>query len=345
MQKPSLTPTTDDARNWFRGFLMGAADIIPGVSGGTVALILGIYHRLVTAISHIDSQSLDLLRKRELTSAAERVDLRFLCGLGVGILSGVVLLAGVMHTLLIDHTCLTYACFFGLIFASCWLVAVSVTEWNIKRYSILCFGVLGMFLVVSQNQVETPPDSLLYTFCCGAVAICAMILPGISGAFILLLLGKYAEITGLIKAIPKLEATPEEIWMVAVFCAGCLVGLLSFCRLLKKLLANHEQTTLALLCGLMIGSLNKLWPFKEDLTPNEMELKYKQYENVSLSEVTNQEILSALLVASIAFAAVLMLDRWSRGSQQLAEVGTVTADSAEKPASNPASDESPLEKS
>ena len=210
---------------------MGAADIVPGVSGGTVALILGIYTRLVTAVSRVDATLLGLLGRGKWRQAADRLDLRFLIALGVGIGAGAVGLAGLMHTLLEDHTQLTYAAFFGLILASGILVGRMCRPHGAAQLAgCLALGLAGVaiaYLLVSQSVIENRPG-FLYTFVCGAIGICAMILPGISGSYLLLLLGKYHEITGIIKNLAHLNVTGGDLVTLAVFAVGCLLGLVLF---------------------------------------------------------------------------------------------------------------------
>ena len=215
-----------------RGLLMGGADIIPGVSGGTMALILGIYDRLVTAISHVDRELLGQIRNRDWQGAARHLDLRFLIALGLGILTGIALLGTVMNYLLLHQRQFTFAAFFGLIAASSVLVARMVNRWSPAVALLLAAGGAFAFWLVRLPALHHPPDSLWYVFVCGVVGICAMILPGISGAFILLILGKYEDITQIIKETLKLHITGENVATVAVFGAGCAIGLISFAKFL-----------------------------------------------------------------------------------------------------------------
>jgi len=305
------------AQNVLRGFLMGGADIIPGVSGGTVALILGIYERLVTAISRIDPHLFGLAAKRQWATAAEYLDLKFLVTLFVGIGIGVVSLAGLMHHLLLHHHMLTLAAFFGLIAASSWLVARIVETWNAATIAGLIGGAVFAFWLVGLPMLQQPPSGLPYIFFCGVIAICAMILPGISGAFILLLLGKYAEITGLIKGALHGEINGEVIAVAGTFAVGCAVGLIGFSKLLRILLVRYEAVTMATLGGFMIGSLRKLWPFQKDLTPEVEELKHKLYEVRPFDSIDmTAELLPSLAVAIIAAAAVLLLDYIAQGREK-----------------------------
>lgn len=307
---PSPPSLTSDLKNALRGFLMGAADIVPGVSGGTVALILGIYARLVAAISQFDTALLKLLVHRQWKEAAARIDLRFLIMLGSGILAGVVSLAGLMHYLLENHLGLTYAGFFGLILGSSLLVG-RLCRPSSKQQAIACIALglvaaVGAFLLVSLPRMESPPG-LGYTFLCGAIAICAMILPGVSGSYLLVLLGKYHEITGLIKAIPKGEVTAGELTTVAVFALGCLLGLLAFSKLLRWLLARHEMLTMAVLCGFMIGSLYKIWPFQQDQTPAIEEFKDKIFSPY-WPESFDRHTMTCVAIAVVATLGVLAVN-------------------------------------
>ena len=263
--KQRITSLTADLGQVARGFLMGGADIIPGVSGGTVALILGIYQRLVTAISHFDLSFLECVSRRQWRSAAQHADLRFLVTLGCGIGTGILSLASLMHYLLEHQMTATYAVFFGLILSSSILVARMVKRWSISSMICLITAAVGAFIVVGLPALETPPEGNTYVFVCGTIAICAMILPGISGSFILLILGKYHEITGLLRGLLHGDFHVAALVTLAVFAAGCFVGLLGFAKVLRWLLSHFESPIMAFLCGLMIGSLHKIWPFESGL--------------------------------------------------------------------------------
>lgn len=304
----------EDFRQIGRGFLMGGADIIPGVSGGTVALILNIYQRLVTAISRFDGEFLALLKRKRWSEAATHLDLRFLVTLGSGIALGIASLASLMHFLLTDHPEPTYAAFFGLIVGSSILVARMIPKWTIVEAAFLAVGAISAYWIVGLPMMSSPPEGNAYLFFCGAIAICAMILPGISGAFILLILGKYTDITGMLKQILKLDWHADVFVSVFVFCAGCAVGLLGFSKLLKWLLVRYEPVVLALLCGFMAGSLRKIWPFKIDLTPEVSDLKLKQFVNAWPTEWSRGETL-AIVCAVGAFAFVLIIDAVTHGHE------------------------------
>ncbi len=297
---------------------MGAADVVPGVSGGTVALILGIYERLLTAISHIDGAFFRKLRTGQLAAAAQYADLRFLLALGVGIGVAVVSLAKLMHYLLEHHLSFTYAAFFGLILASGVLVG-RLCKPKTRRAGIVCLGIglvaAGVaYWLVSQEHLKPQPGHG-YTFLSGMIAICAMILPGVSGSYLLVMLGKYHEITGIIKDLPKLAVTGEQVVTLAVFAGGCLTGLLLFSRALRWLLARFHAPTMSALCGFMIGSLYKIWPLQIDTTPEVPDFKDKIYLNAWPSDYPGDTV-TPWVIAVVACGAVLAVEFLATRSSQ-----------------------------
>jgi len=298
-----------------RGLLMGSADIIPGVSGGTVALILGIYQRLVTAISHFDLTLLGHFRRGQWARAAVHVDLRFLVALAAGILAGVGGLGRLMKYLLENQLELTLAVFFGLILASTVVVARSVQRWDLLKFSLAVAGGLFAFWLVGQPFLKGA-DGHLYLFACGTVAICAMILPGISGAFILLIMGKYKFVVDIIHDLGDGRVTVEHVLTLLVFGSGCAIGLLAFSKLLRWLLARYHGQTLAVLCGFMLGSLRRIWPFKQLPTSAEKpDITHSQLDNV-LPEVFDAHLAAAIALATAAMVLVFALDWLARRHSQ-----------------------------
>jgi len=305
----------EDLANAGRGLLMGGADIIPGVSGGTVALILGIYERLVRAISCFDLQLLRHLRRGEFRAAAAHVDLRFLLALGCGIATGIVGLASLMNYLITTPATRPYtlAAFFGMIVASGVLVGKLVGRWSFAR---ACFCIAGgaiAFWITGLTPTASANPSAWYIFLCGMIGICAMILPGISGAFILLLLGMYVYVTDALKALKGIhtgEFTLDHLATIVIFMAGCAMGLLSFSKILRWLLSRHGEQTMAVLCGFMLGSLRKIWPFQRDLTQGIHEFKLKQFENF-MPDAIDGMVLGVMAVALAAMILVFVLDRLS----------------------------------
>ncbi|MDX1635326.1 MAG: DUF368 domain-containing protein [Marinobacter sp.] len=236
---------------------MGAADIVPGVSGGTIAFITGIYFRLLDAINQVPVAFWRHLCRGRPVAFWQACDGTFLATLLAGILFSVVSLASLITYALETHPVPLWSFFFGLILASVWHVAREIRD---RRAWLLLAGAVGFVFawwVTSLTTVETTPTAWVL-FGSGAVAICAMILPGISGSFILVVLGMYA---------PVLEALRELALMkLAIFSAGCVVGLLSIARLLTWAVQRHHDLVLAVLTGVMIGSLNKVWPWKQTLS-------------------------------------------------------------------------------
>lgn len=293
-----------DLVNVVRGFCMGAADTVPGVSGGTVALILGHYTRLVTAIAHVDITLLGLAREKQYAAAARHLDLRFLVALGLGIATGIVTLSGLMHWLLEYRMPQTLAVFFGLLIASVWIVKGYVDDWTVGRVVSLLVGA-GVAIGITLLPMGAGNMSLPYLFFSASIAICAMILPGISGAFVLLLLGVYHGVTGLIKDAAKGNFTGETLTQIAVFGTGCAVGLLAFSRLLRFLLDHHRGTTMAWLMGLMIGSVGKLWPLQRPTPETEtLELKYRVMQYVSPADWDGSLVTLAALAVAAAVAVI-----------------------------------------
>lgn len=237
-----------------KGVAMGMADVIPGVSGGTIAFISGIYDELLHAIRSADMEVLRMLFRLDFTGAWKRVNGWFLVAVLAGIATSLLSLSKLMTWLLANHPVQVWSFFFGLILISAPMIFRDVTRWNGGVYASLAVGVVVAYLITILSPAETPVN-LPFIFFCGALAICAMILPGISGAFILLLIGKYQY---MINALVTFDLP-----VIFTFVAGCVIGLAAFSHVLTWLLDSHRNVTLALLAGFMLGSLNKVWPWKE----------------------------------------------------------------------------------
>ena len=229
---------------------------------------------------------------------------------------GIAGLSFLMNYLLEHQAQHTAGVFFGLILGSGLIVARSIPKWTPSQIAMLGIGTGVAYFVVGIDALQNPPDSLWYLFLTGMIGICAMILPGISGAFILLILGKYHDVLGLLRSVLKGDWAISNLLGVAVFCLGCLTGLLGFSRLLRWLLAKYESVTLATLCGLMLGSLRKIWPFKVDLSPEEPRLKLKRFANV-LPETVDGSTAITIGLAMAALAAVLTLEAQSRKNRSV----------------------------
>ncbi len=239
-----------------KGCAMGMADVVPGVSGGTIAFISGIYEELLNSIRSFNGQALRLLLKGQFAALWRHVNGNFLAAVFAGIGVAFLTLARLMTWLLENEPIAIWSFFFGLIIASTVLVGREIKEWSIANAAALLAGGAAAWWITVATPAKTPTDAW-FIFLTGAVAICAMILPGISGSFILLLLGKYAY---MMEAIGNLR-----LKTIALFGAGAVVGIISFSHLLSWLLKRWHDVTVALLTGFMLGSLNKVWPWKEHI--------------------------------------------------------------------------------
>lgn len=262
--RPSESSAADNqpkslAATYIKGMAMGAADIVPGVSGGTIALIAGIYERLINALGSIGPSLWQVFRAegglRGLLAVWRQVDATFLLFLLLGIASSFATLAGMIKHLLDNQPLLIWSFFFGLVVATVFLLLTEIKRWNIGRMLLFLVGIISAVVISSLPPMTTTP-SLPYLFFAGAVAICAMILPGVSGSFILLLLGAYDAV---LEAVDTMNLS-----ILLTVIAGMATGLLLFTRALKWLLAHYYQATLALLTGFIAGSLVKVWPWKVD---------------------------------------------------------------------------------
>ena len=243
-----------------KGACMGAADVIPGVSGGTIAFITGIYDQLIGSINSINTEALKLFFTGKFKEFWKYINGTFLLSLFCGILFSVVALAGLMQYLLESHPIQTWAFFFGLIVASSLFILRGIEGWNLKAVIFLILGI-GLGVTVCTLSPTTTPDALWFIFLSGAIAICAMILPGISGSFILLILGKYKFIMEAITGLTTGQAVGENLVILGVFAVGAVCGIIAFSRVLNWLLSRYHKQTLLVLAGFIIGSLVKVWPW------------------------------------------------------------------------------------
>ena len=285
-----------------KGFCMGASDVVPGVSGGTMAFILGIYEELIDAIKSFDLKSLQFLVTLKFRPLLDRISWQFLLAVGIGILVAIFSLSKLLSWLLQNRPVFIWSFFLGLILASVLSVSRRVEAWKILTWLCLVGGTLGSYFLVGLVPVATPND-YWFLFLCGAVAICAMILPGISGSYILVLLGKYQYV---------LDAVNHRDFLVlGLVAAGACVGIIAFSRILGWLLKNYHDLMVATLTGLMIGSLRKVWPWKETLesvVDSHGHMVPLVQSNI-LPGQWNGEVLAALSLMVAGLLAVLFLDR------------------------------------
>ncbi len=277
-----------------KGIGMGAADVVPGVSGGTIAFIVGIYEELINSIKSINLSSLKLLFTFKLKEFFAAVNASFLIAVVLGIGISVVSLARVITYLLEYHPILVWSLFFGLIIASVHNISKEVKSWEWSRWLAFIVGA-AIALYITMATPANTPDGLPFIFLCGSVAICAMILPGISGSFILLLMGKYHYIMEAIKSF--------DITIIAVFGAGAAIGIVLFSNILSYLFSKFHDITIALLAGFMLGSLGKVWPWKEIYMDSGVEMT----RNIAPNEL----IIPAIAMMLIGGGVVLLLERFS----------------------------------
>lgn len=245
-----------------KGACMGAADVIPGVSGGTIAFITGIYDQLIASINSINATALKLFFTGRFKEFWKHINGNFLLSIFAGILVSILSLAGIMQYLLASHPIQTWAFFFGLIVASSIFILKGIEGWNIRIVGFLIIGAILGVVVCTLSPTQTP-DALWFIFISGAIAICAMILPGISGSFILLILGKYQYIMSAISGLTSGQSVGESIVILGVFAVGAVCGLLAFSKFLHWLLGRYHKETLIVLAGFIIGSLVKVWPWSD----------------------------------------------------------------------------------
>ncbi|KLN66817.1 MULTISPECIES: DUF368 domain-containing protein [Vibrio] len=242
---------------FLKGMAMGAADVVPGVSGGTIAFITGIYDTLLESIRRINPNIIGIWKREGFKAAFQHFNGLFLIALFGGVLTSIATLAKLISWLLVTHPIPLWSFFFGLILVSVFHMLKQIEHKNLSRFVFLLLGVAFAYSITVLNPLQLEPTSI-NVLLAGGIAICAMILPGISGSFILLLIGMYTPVLGAVKTL--------DIPILALFLTGCVLGLLSFSHVLSWLLRRFRDLTLVFLTGLMLGTLPKIWPWKETIT-------------------------------------------------------------------------------
>lgn len=289
-------------RLFFTGLTMGIADLIPGVSGGTIAFLSGIYEELLESIRIVSGTTLKLALQGKVVAALASVPFAFLVpligGIGVSIFS----LASVLSWLLHTYPVFVWAFFFGLVLASVLIVLKRVVRWDMSDKISFIVATIATYFLVGAVPIETPTN-LVFIFLSGAIAICAMILPGISGSFILLLLGKYQYILAAV--------VQRDFVILIVFTLGCIVGLSLFARFLSWLFARHHDISVAVLAGIMLGSIRKIWPWKEVVATriNSHGELVPLIENNILPPTLDSSVLFAIVLGVVGMAVVYGLDK------------------------------------
>lgn len=292
---------------YLKGIAMGCADVVPGVSGGTIAFVTGIYTELLDSIKSINLQAFIVLLKQGPKAAWQAINGPFLLVLFAGILTAIFSLAKIIHYLLDQHAILLWSFFFGLILASSLHMGKQIKQWQPTSIFALLMGSIcaGFISLANPTSIEA---SYLTIFFAGSIAICAMILPGISGSFILLLMGLYAPVLAAVKTL--------QLDIMLIFALGAGLGLILFSRLLSWLLHHYQNLMFALLTGFMLGALLKVWPWKETisyrLNSKGLEVPFEQLNRLP-EWMNNDQVVGATIVAIIGFACVFLLEKVSLG--------------------------------
>ncbi len=289
---------------FLKGMAMGAADVVPGVSGGTIAFISGIYEELLDSISSISFKTFSIWKDSGFRAVWNSVNGSFLITLLLGIVVSVISLARGISYLLEEEPILLWSFFFGLVLASIIFIGKQITKWDIKTFLILFLGALIAYYITILEPLVSDDASLFFYFISGALAICAMILPGISGSFILVLLGSYKMILEAIHS--------RDMQIIVVVGSGIVFGLLSFSKVLKWLFSNYKNLTLAGLTGFIIGSLNKIWPWKETLSwrvnSHGEEVPFLQ-KSINPLDIEENQLLFSVLIACMGYTLILLLEK------------------------------------
>lgn len=289
---------------FLKGMAMGAADVVPGVSGGTIAFITGIYDTLLGSISRITPSLINMIRKDGIKAAFDYINGTFLIILLAGILTSIFTLARVITWMLHTHPIPLWSFFFGLIIISVNHMFKQVEFWKASRFVAVIAGIAFAYSITVLQPLNLEPTSLNILLA-GSIAICAMILPGISGSFILLMLGMYTPILAAAKSI--------DVVTLATFASGCLIGILTFSHVLTWVLKHYRDIALTFLTGLMIGTLGKVWPWKETLTWRtnssgaDVPLLERNLSPFSFEDITGQPALLGYAIAAMLAAITLIL--------------------------------------
>jgi putative membrane protein len=288
-----------------KGMAMGAADVVPGVSGGTIAFISGIYEELLNSISSFNFSLINVFKNEGIKSVWIKVNGDFLVSLFVGILISVLSLAKLIESMLENHPIVIWSFFFGLVLASIIYMGKQITKWTKGSFLCLILGAILAFYITTLNPMVSANSSPWFLFLVGMIAICAMILPGISGSFILVLLGAYKPVLNALNT--------KDFVSIIIFLVGAVIGLLSFSRILKWLFSTYKNYTLATLTGFIIGSLNKIWPWKETISwrtnSKGIEVPFNTTSVSPFSFEGDNQLLISIFLMLIGFGLIILLEK------------------------------------
>lgn len=288
-----------------KGMGMGIAELVPGVSGGTIAFVAGIYEEFISSINNVNIETFRVLQQEGVKSFWLKLNGNFLLAIFLGMAISILSFSKLIKWLLEFHPIPIWAFFFGLVLASVVFVAKAIKKWNFAAILLFIIGAVVAYFITT-----LPPsgnsESLPFIFFSGAIAICAMILPGISGAFILVLLGSYATVLGAVG--------DKDFKILTTMALGCVFGLLSFAKILKWLFSRYKDMTLAILTGFILGSLNKIWPWKRILETRTFGEKIIPIKTQNISPFAyegDHQLLFAILAAIVGFSLIFMLERFA----------------------------------
>ena len=304
---PGPVTKSDYLKLGAKGFCMGTADLIPGVSGGTIAFITGIYDHLLEAVASLDKRFFKNLLTLNIKEALSQVHVRFILPLAIGMITAILSLARLMHYLINEQPIPTWALFFGLIAASIVVVGKDLDQpRKASNLVLIALGAIFAWMMVSLIPVSTPSD-WWFIYICGVIGITAMILPGLSGSFLLLILGKYEYITGAVKNPFVLD----NLSILAIFLCGTISGLLGFSKILNYFMKHYRNQTMAILTGILIGSMKKVWPWKEVLETKIVRGKVRilREANILPSDMNSETVLAIVLIV-VGFVVVLVMDNY-----------------------------------
>lgn len=295
---------------------MGAANVIPGVSGGTVALITGVFERIINAIKSFDAVAISLLFKGRIKELLERVDFFFLLSLGIGMIISIVSLARIFKFLFASYPVFIWSFFFGLILASVYYVGKTIEKWRISVYITFAVGV-AIAILISFTNPAVQNESFFYLVICGVVAVCSMILPGISGSFVLILMGNYELI--MIDAVNNFSLNI----LIPVIIGG-VVGIISLSHLLSWVFKKFKDQTIALLTGFILGSLSILWPWKNEVYRVDSlgnfilkdGVKVVQGYDIFFPQQFTSEIAIAILLAVVGVFVIVLMEKFARNTPE-----------------------------
>jgi putative membrane protein len=299
-----------------KGMGMGAANVIPGVSGGTIALITGIFERIIHAIKSFDTTAIKLLFKGKIKEVINYVDFYFLIIVLLGMVISIVTLAKVLKYLFISHPVYIWSFFFGLIIASVYYVGKTIKKWNASVVLSFTFGT-AIAIWISYLNPSTPNDSFFYLMICGVVAICSMILPGLSGSFVLILMGNYELV--------MIDAVNEgNISILAPVVLGGIIGILALSHILSWIFKKYKDQTIALLTGFILGSLSILWPWKTELYRTDAigEFILKNNEKIVqgyklfIPDSFNSQVVLAIVFAILGLLTIALIEKFAKSKKE-----------------------------